>query len=296
MQVLKRAIDFLIFSNIFVSLCAASLSYSTIIILQIKAGFYTSFFVFFSTLSVYNFQRIIVSEKNEAVAFLSNRHKWIIQHQKILAAITAISIIASIFIYLFYFSNKRSIFLMLFPFSLLALWYVADIRKILPFFKSRIRPLRTVPYLKIVLISITWTAMTVWLVAIESGMALLSVSVLLISFERLLFIFAITLPFDIRDMEQDQAMNIKTVPIMLGENKTKQLAYGALILFALLSVLRIILIPANPMIAVALVTSALLTIYIVSLSGSNKSEYYYSGLVESTMLIQFLLLFQMVQK
>ena len=289
----KRSIDFLIFSNIFVSLCAASLSHATIIILQITAGFYTSLFVFFSTLSVYNFQRILVSEKNETVAFLSTRHRWIIQNQKILTAITAISIIASIFIYLFYFSNKHNIFLLLFPFSLLALWYVVDIRKFFPFIKGRIRPLRTLPYLKIALISITWTAITVWLVVIESGLALLSVSVLLISLERLLFIFAITLPFDIRDMEQDQAMNIKTVPIMLGENKTKQLAYGVLILFSLLSALRITLIPGIPMITVALVTSALLTIYIVSLSGSDKSEYYYSALVESTMIIQFLLLFLM---
>ena len=293
MQVLKRAIDFLIFSNIFVSLCAASLSHVTIIILQITAGFYTSWFVFFSTLSVYNFQRIIVLEKNETVAYLSTRHRWIIQNQKILAAITSISIIASIFIYLFYFSNKYNIFLLLSPFTLLVLWYVVDISKFFPFIKGRIRSLRTLPYLKIALISITWTAITVWLVIIESGLDLLSVSVLLISIERLLFIFAITLPFDIRDMEQDQIMNIKTVPIMLGVNKTKQLAYGVLILFSLLSVLRIALIPVNPMITVALVTSALLTIYIVSLSESDKSEYYYSALVESIMIIQFLLLFLM---
>ena len=294
MQVLKKIIVFLIFSNIFVSLCAASLSYATAIIFQIAADFFTSLFVFFSTLSVYNFHRIAVSEKLETVAFLSYRHKWIIQHKKGLTAITAISIIASIFIYLFEFSNKGNIFLLLFPFSLLALWYVVDIRKFFPFFKNGVKPLRTVPYIKIVLISITWTAVTAWLVIIELGLDLLSVPVLLLSAERLLFIFAITLPFDIRDMKQDQAMNIKTFPIMLGVDKTKQLAYGALILFSLLSVLRAILIPADPMIAVALVTSALLAIYIVSLSGSNKSEYYYSGLVESTMLIQFLLLFQMV--
>jgi 1,4-dihydroxy-2-naphthoate octaprenyltransferase len=45
---------------------------------------------------------------------------------------------------------------------------------------------------------------------------------------RALFIFAITLPFDIRDAERDAGAHVRTLPHILGTSSTRTLAWGVM--------------------------------------------------------------------
>ncbi|MDQ3190270.1 MAG: hypothetical protein M3Q58_01615 [Bacteroidota bacterium] len=290
MHYLKRIFDFIIFSNVFVSFCAASLVFATKIILQLKGDFYLEFFVFFSSLAVYNFQRITFPE-TEVFVFLSIRHKWTLANSKLLFLLTVFSLIISVLIFLFCFTNKTGSAILLLPFAFISIWYALDLHRVFPFLKNKFKRLRLVPYLKIGLIALTWTAITVWLPIIEYRLNLLSDQTFILTLERLLFIFAITLPFDIRDMLQDKAFQLKTIPLALGIERTKYLSYFTLLIFSLIAFSRVPLLSTDIKIVGALVVSALIASILISIINENKREYYYSFWIESLMVIQFLLLF-----
>jgi 4-hydroxybenzoate polyprenyltransferase len=89
--------------------------------------------------------------------------------------------------------------------------------------------IRNIPFLKIFLIALTWTWVSILLPhALSNQFELFSVSFILIMAERFLFIFAITIPFDIRDVEQDQRESLDTIVKVVGPSKAKYLSIGIL--------------------------------------------------------------------
>jgi 4-hydroxybenzoate polyprenyltransferase len=63
-----------------------------------------------------------------------------------------------------------------------------------------------------------------------------TLSILLIFFEGFalfLFVLALVLPFDIRDMQYDYLDGLKTIPVIVGERKTRLLCMGLLFFYAL---------------------------------------------------------------
>ena len=52
--------------------------------------------------------------------------------------------------------------------------------------------------------------------------------------ERFLFVFAITIPFDIRDMEIDIKEGLKTIPVIMGKKKAMMIANILLVLFTMI--------------------------------------------------------------
>jgi len=109
--------------------------------------------------------------------------------------------------------------------------------------------------------------------------------------ERSLFVFAITIPFDIRDLKVDQHIQVKTIPFLLGIPKSKQLA-GFLLLFAFLLafLLHLLHIYDRP-ILLALSLSYLSTYFLITYSDKTEQDYFFTGLMDGTMIIQFLLVF-----
>jgi len=73
-----------------------------------------------------------------------------------------------------------------------------------------------VAYLKIGLIGITWALVCGNLPLIQSGESFGYAIHLTVFAEKFLFIVAITIPFDIRDMEYDNSVGVSTLPIRFG--------------------------------------------------------------------------------
>lgn len=87
---------------------------------------------------------------------------------------------------------------------------------------------------KILTLSFTWMAVTSILPVAAAGKNVVEVRYLFYYFIRWLFMLAICLPFDIRDMRADERAQNMTVPVLLGQKNTFILCYACLALHVLL--------------------------------------------------------------
>lgn len=145
--------------------------------------------------------------------------------------------------------------------------------------------LRDVPFAKVFLISITVSYVTTYLPVYDFFISDPS-NLLLFGFfcARAFFILAITIPFDIRDYDFDEPSTINTLPLVFGVDKARTISLYALAFFAGMS---FYLFQTNAFLSLAFLISAMVTAWIVSYAQKKSTEYYFSFVVEGTMLIQF---------
>ncbi len=93
--------------------------------------------------------------------------------------------------------------------------------------------LRIVPGLKLKIVALVWAIVTVLLPSLQVGNTLDS-AVILLFIQRILFVYVITLPFEIRDLKED-APSLATIPQTIGVAKTKKLGMVLISLFFLLT-------------------------------------------------------------
>lgn len=142
--------------------------------------------------------------------------------------------------------------------------------------------------LKIFLIAFVWSAITILLPIIQSGLPFDRIQVGLMLIERFLFVFAITIPFDVRDMKIDQQSGLKTIPILIGEKWSVRISNMALLLFMLLCLYHYSF-KKEGFILTAMLISALTTLFFINSQKMKKIAYYHYGLLDGTMLLQGLL-------
>lgn len=275
---IKKVLDLLIYGNFFIALCAALLIYESYILFDTQQSFFYPFFGFLATFFVYNIDRLVASGKRAVNK--TERHLWLVDNFRKVTAFTATSGLA-LLVYMFYL-----------PFSVLFFLLILGIISVsysLPIiFKGKsLHGLRSIKGLKIFLITFVWAATTVILPAIDSGMYLLDKEVILLLTERSLFIFIITLPFDIRDYKADIKTNVKTIPGMIGINATRKLAFFCMAVFMLVSFYHY---PVTHGLFWARFISAVTTLFLVYKAKEHYHEYYFTGLLDGTMVIQFLLI------
>jgi 4-hydroxybenzoate polyprenyltransferase len=151
--------------------------------------------------------------------------------------------------------------------------------------------LRNIPGIKLFLIALVWSVSCVLLPVVELEhnyqISISSAETLLLVAKRFMFIAAITIPFDIRDLFQDKLYALKTIPVMLGEKKAyifcQLLLLGYLLLLLLFS-------QTITVDVIALTLVLLLTGWLILKSGIKKNEYYYFFYLDGTMLLQYLML------
>lgn len=91
--------------------------------------------------------------------------------------------------------------------------------------------------MKIFLITSIWSVSTIILPVIQAGNEILTSRVILLFAERFLFIFAIAIQFDIRDMQADRRAGLKTIPLLIGQDKAIFLSFLTLAAILFFSVL-----------------------------------------------------------
>ncbi|WP_379969445.1 hypothetical protein [Epilithonimonas sp. UC225_85] len=125
--------------------------------------------------------------------------------------------------------------------------------------------IRKIPLLKVFYVGLTWALINSWLILPEFNW-----SIFLISW---LFISALVLPFDIRDMKSD---DVVTFPILIGVQKTKYFAYSLVCISCLLS-----LIFLSVEFALCFFLTTVITFIMIYYSQNNNKESYFSFWVES---------------
>ena len=135
--------------------------------------------------------------------------------------------------------------------------------------------IRKIPLLKIFYVGLTWALINSWLILPEFNWPIFLIS--------WLFISALVLPFDIRDMKSD---DVVTFPILIGIQKTKFLAYALVFIASLLSISYLDLI-----FSLCFFLTTIITFLLIYFSENNNREAYFSFLVESCSGLPLLWLF-----
>ena len=134
--------------------------------------------------------------------------------------------------------------------------------------------IRKIPLLKIFYVGLTWALINAWLILPEFNWEIFWIS--------WLFISALVLPFDIRDMKSD---DVVTFPILIGVQKTKYLAYLLVFIVCLLS-----LIFLDRVFALSFLITTVFTFILIYFSENDNRETYFSFWVESCSGLPLLLI------
>ncbi len=278
MDLLKKLGQFFVYSNVFVSFCVLVLCQSTSIIIGVDSSHLLPF-VFFSTLFVYNFHRIVRYNLNKEQ---SANLDWLNKNRLFIIIITIISLFLSVY---YAVSLSFSTFYFLIPASIISLSYPI---KIIPLEGQKVS-LRELPRAKIFLIALVWSIVSVVLVTLENK-SFYSLDTLLLFISRFSFVLAITIPFDIRDLKYDD-LSLKTIPQIFGEQKAKTIALYCLAFFELISIFHFFVGDFSWQILLALMLTSLLSGILIIKSSQEKNKLFFSFWVEGACIIMYLLLF-----
>lgn len=277
MKLVKALID----SNLYISFAAVFLTVETQIQLGMKPQWHPYLFIiFFATLFEYNLHRFITVITNKE-ALNSDKHKWVRENLNGFYLLVFASLVGFISVA---FLAKKEVLITLAPIAFITLFYS------IPVFgnKKNIFRLREIPYLKIFLIAFVWASSTILLPVIQSNTIFNKVHVLTMLVERFFFVFAITIPFDIRDIEADKLAGLKTIPILFTEKTSNAIANLSLFIFFIISFFHYQL-QNFWFIIVALSISTLTTYLFLNEKKFKKLTYYHYGILDGTMLLQGLL-------
>lgn len=275
---LQAFVNLILYSNLWIALCAAALCWHTQLVLT--GTFYPkpfAAFVFFATLLLYALHRLVGLSKAEGFRD-KGRYLVIERFRTHIILYAFLSGMATIW---FAWQLSWGVWWSLLPFGLISLGYV------FPIF-GRGKRLRDFHYIKFFLIGISWSWITVLLPALELDLAY-NIPLVFLFLERLFFIFAITLPFDIRDLAIDRANDVKTIPSVLGIRRSKLLALVALLISTAFGALVFRLDAYSTGGFAGFVLSQIATGALVATTEPERHDYFFSGLLDGTMILQFLL-------
>lgn len=279
MNVLNSIIRFFIYSNLFVSFCTTAFTHLTYLVYDLPTEnlAFVLLMIFSFTFFTYNGQRLFRLRKKTIQANnVGNHLKWVIQNKNVL------SISSSIFLLIglccSYFISLYS-WAILIPMGLISVFYVV------PFHPNN-QTLRTLPYLKIIFIALVWSLIIVGLPFIDSGSFFHDTSLTDIAIaltQTLFFVIAITIPFDIRDLNFDKRIHLKTIPSLIGI-KTSILLSEVLLC---VSVLLLFFSIKNETHFYALLIGHIITMIIISFTNKKRKELFFAGLIESSPIILY---------
>ncbi|SKB65019.1 UbiA prenyltransferase family protein [Daejeonella lutea] len=280
---LRQALDCLLFSNIFIALCAVAQGLVTYQLLGTKPESHVLGLLFCSTLALYNFSILLSKpEKPEKSPF--RRVRWIFSHYRLMITITMIAVFSILPLVFFLNASSR---ILLVSLALISVAYSLPIFSI----NDKHFGLRNIPGVKLFLIAAVWSLSCVLLPILELESTIeasvsMNDSIILIA-KRFLFIAAITVPFDIRDLFQDKTNELKTIPVILGERKALLICQGLLVIYLILLFLFTQNIDGN---FLGLMLTIILSGWLIFKSTWQRNEYYYFFYLDGTMIVQFVML------
>ena len=267
MKVFKIVFNFYINASIHVAIAVYAFVRITEQYFGLSYNKYLDYFIFFGTITGYNFV------KYAGVAKL--HHRSLTNNLKIIQIFSLVC-----FLTMCYYGAQISLKTLVFTIPFVGLTFLYAV----PFLSGFHKSLRQVSYLKVIVVALVWTGFTVLIptIAIEKEISLIFFLLLL---QRFLIVVVLILPFDIRDAQYD-AISLQTIPKKIGIEKTKRVGLGFMI-FALLIEYGI---NANNIFKNAFMIFFFVVLVFLMRSKMNQSKYYSSFWVESLPIIWWLLL------
>lgn len=271
MSLLKKIFAFYIDSSLHVAIEVCCFVAITYLQFQLNTDWSFLAFVFFGTITGYN--------------FIKYAGKARLQHRSLAKNMRIIQLFSlGCFVALVYFSLKLSTDSLLWIgfFGLFTIFYAV------PIFPSK-KNLRSVHGIKIFIIAFVVTGLTVIVPLVQQEISL-KPELGWIFVQRIAFIIAVIIPFDIRDLDQDIS-ELGTIPQQIGAKNAKILGVLLLGIFVAMEFLK----TGNALseIVSAVVISLISTGFIVC-STKYQNQYYASFWVEAIPIFWFLIFWSFV--
>ncbi|MBC7401267.1 MAG: UbiA family prenyltransferase [Mucilaginibacter sp.] len=266
------------------ALCAVAQGLVTFYLIGSKPLCTISALLFTSTVAIYNFSILLTKPKNPEKSE-NKRVRWFFAHHRLMVTVTIVAVLS--LIPLFFLVSTESRLLLIFL-SVISIAYS------LPLFSLGDQKfgLRNIPGLKQFLITLVWTMSSVLLPVLEAqDMHLTNISLrdtTILLAKRFLFIAALTVPFDIRDLFEDRESGLKTVPVVIGEKRAYLFCQVLLAGYIVL----LFLYRNNGFNAdfFALTLTAILAGWLIFKSKWKRNEYYYFFYLDGVLILQYVML------
>jgi 4-hydroxybenzoate polyprenyltransferase len=278
---MRGLVTYFVFGSWWVALCASCMGLLTW--LELTGSYWNAplfFFILGSTLVVYNLNMLSGLTELRKIGTDSERHHWCMANERLMKITLVIGLfIAAASVWLL----NPVIWLLMAPLTFVSIAYTAPILRI----NAAATRIREIGLWKIFLIAAVWTGMTVILPAVEhyGFNQITDLFSWRLSLGRTLFILAITIPFDVRDLINDAKKGVRTIPSTLGWKRSVFLAEFLLLAFISLIYLRL---GIHHPFFIGYLISTIITMLIVAFSNPQRSDMYCSFWVEGTMMLQFL--------
>ena len=257
MRFIKQLFYFYVNSSIHVAIAAYALTWVTLLEYNLKYDKNSLYFVFFATITGYNFVKYF------GVAKFHHRRlaDW-------LKAIQLFSLIAFIILAYYAFQllvNSKILIVLL---GVITFLYAIPL---LPkkYFVDDQSNLRQISGLKVYVIAIVWSLSTVVLPLIQNEIEI-GADAVVTCFQRFFYIIVLMLPFEIRDLNYD-SLKLGTIPQRIGVKRTKIIGIFLLILFFFLEYFKNE-IDTKSLTILLIIT--FVTALFLAFSNKNQSKYY----------------------
>jgi len=248
-----------------VALSVYALCWITLLEFSITYDETVLYFVFYATITGYNFIKYFGLAKFH--------HRSLANWLKIIQIFSAVCFVLMCF-YAFKLSNKT-------------LWYLIGFGAVtflyaIPFLPKKIflddqKNLRSISGLKIYVIALVWSGVSVIIPLVNNDFSVLKTDVLITITQRFLLVMVLMLPFEIRDLKYD-SLKLATLPQKIGVKETKVVGCLLLIAFYFLEFFKDNI--NATLISISLIVT-FITIMLLIFSSKNQNKYYSSLFVES---------------
>lgn len=267
MTFLKQLFNFYINASIHVALSVYALTRITELYFELPYNETLDYFIFYGTITGYNFI------KYAGVARF--------YHMSLTRSLRLIQLFSFVcFCLLCYYGWLLPVDTLVYfiPFGVLTVLYVV------PFLGGFQRNLRGISYLKIFVVAAVWSGVTA-VVPLLAHEYIVDTNLILLFVQRMLFIVALILPFEIRDMKLDFE-DVRTLPQKIGIQQTKKFGFAVLLLVLTLEFLITDAVQfRNSFLAICFAL-----VFLLMRSKEEQSKYYSSFWVEALPIVWWLLL------
>jgi hypothetical protein len=277
-----KLLNFFLNSSIWVAIAVCALAETTCLNFNLLTPTNLLGFIFFGTIFGYNFIKYFEKEGLSVLHLhllkvdlktLVRKFKNLEHHEKLSFLISTFSaVVCGI---LGFKLTKESMLTLLIP-ALLSFFYAIAFRN---------KTLRSVSGVKIYVVGIVWSFVTVVLPVLETQTEF-NYDVWIMFVQHIVFVIVLVLPFEIRDLKADDD-NLGTLPQKIGVQKTKLFGVMLLLVFVMLELFKNEVLEINSIVMPLVFVVTLLFLVCASV---QQSKYYASFFVEGIPLFWLLLL------
>ncbi|WP_299399334.1 hypothetical protein [uncultured Gelidibacter sp.] len=250
------------------------MTYVTLLELQLGPDWPLLCFVFFSTITGYNFVKYFGLAKFH--------HRSLAKWLKIIQVFSFFC-----FLLMLWFALQLEYQTLVY----IAVFAAVTFLYAIPFlprhlFMDKGRNLRNIGGLKVYVIALVWAGVTVLLPVLNKD-AIFNMDVWITAVQRFILVMLLMLPFEIRDLKYD-SLKLATIPQKIGVKNTKIIGVALAMVFFMLEFVKETL---TLKLILLTLTITFVTVLFIAFSNKNRKDYYSSFWVESVPILWLLLHF-----